>query len=124
MSEHVKEATDATFQEMVIEASKTKPVFIDFWAIWCKPCVAFTPIVDAVAEEMHDKISFFKMDADANQNTMQSLEIMAIPTYMIFKEGEMVFRDAGVISQKELTELLTAILESDEAEDNVTSSAE
>lgn len=124
MSEHVKEATDATFKELVVEASKTKPVFIDFWAVWCKPCVAFTPIVDAVAEEMHDKISFFKMDADANQETMQSLEIMAIPTYMIFKDGEMVFRDAGVIPQKELTELLTAILETEDVEGGVTSSAE
>ncbi len=116
MSEHVKEATDATFQEWVVEGSKNKPVFIDFWAVWCKPCVAFTPIVDEVASEMSNEMSFFKMDADANQDTIQSLEIMAIPTYMIYMNGEMVYRDAGVLPKEDLKQLLKDLISADEQE--------
>jgi thioredoxin len=110
MSAFVQDITDADFQKMVIEASKTKPVFIDFWAEWCTPCKAFSPIVDAVAEEMSDKMTFFKMDTDANPNVAMNLDIMAIPTFMIFKDGAVAFRDAGFRSKDDLKEVLHGIL--------------
>ena len=110
MSDHVQDVTDATFQEMVIEASKTKPVFIDFWAEWCTPCKAFSPVVDLVASEMSDKVSFFKMDTDANPNTPGSLEVMAIPTFIVYKDGEVAYRDAGFRPHDDLVELLNGII--------------
>jgi thioredoxin 1 len=110
MSTHVQDVTDANFQQMVIEASKAKPVFIDFWAEWCTPCKAFSPIVDSVAEEMSDKMTFLKMDTDANPNVAMNMDVMAIPTFMIFKDGALAYRDAGFRSKDDLTEILHGIL--------------
>lgn len=111
MSTHVQDVTDAKFQEMVIEASKSKPVFIDFWAAWCTPCKAFSPVVDAVAAEMSDKMTFLKMDTDANPNTAMNMAVMAIPTFMVFKDGAVAFRDAGFRSHDDLTDILSGIVE-------------
>jgi thioredoxin len=110
MSAFVQDITDADFQKMVIEASKTKPVFIDFWAEWCTPCKAFSPIVDDIASEMSDQMTFFKMDTDANPNVAMNMDVMAIPTFMVFKDGALAFRDAGFRSRDDLKELLNGIL--------------
>lgn len=112
MSEHVQDVTDAQFQAMVIEASKTKPVFIDFWAEWCTPCKAFSPVVDEVASELSDKMTFLKMDTDANPNVAANMDVMAIPTFMIFKDGAVVFRDAGFRPHDDLVEILNGIINS------------
>lgn len=120
---NVANVTDNTFAEMVLEASKTKPVFVDFWADWCTPCKAFSPVVDQVAEEMGDKMSFLKMDTDANPNIASNMDILAIPTFMVFKDGALVLRDAGFKPRDVLVEMLSKVLSGQNTETSVPSAA-
>lgn len=82
----VKELTDQNFKD---ETAKGV-TFTDFWATWCGPCKMQGPIVDQLAEEMGDKVSFGKVDVDKNQQTASELGIMSIPTMIIKKDGQIV----------------------------------
>jgi len=83
-----KEFTDDNFQADVIEASKTKPVLVDFFAAWCGPCKMQGPIVDEVAEEIGDKAVVGKLDTETAQQTAGKYGVMSIPTLVIFRNGE------------------------------------
>ncbi len=99
---------DATFKQMVLEAKK--PVLVDFWAAWCKPCLAVAPIVDELANEYENKVSFFKMDIDHSPKTPASFGIMSIPTLLIFKNGKPVSHLVGLRRKEELKKNLDAAL--------------
>lgn len=100
---------DSNFEQMVLKADK--PVLVDLWAPWCKPCLMIAPILDELAEEYDGKIDFVKLDIDQNQKTAASYGVMSIPTLLIFKNGEPVSQIVGVRPKKELKESLDAILE-------------
>lgn len=100
---------DSNFEQMVLKADK--PVLVDLWAPWCKPCLMVAPILDELAEEYDGKIDFVKLDIDQNQKTAASYGVMSIPTLLIFKNGEPVSQIVGVRPKKELKESLDAILE-------------
>lgn len=102
----VLHVTDDTWQAEVVEASKTMPVFIDFWAEWCQPCKIFDPIVERVAEEMGDRVKFVKLNVDENVNTPQDFGILAIPTLMIFANGEKVVQQSGLLPESAFRQLL------------------
>ena len=88
-----KAVTDETFASEVLEHDK--PIMVDFWAEWCGPCRAVSPILDAIASEHPDKLSIVKLDVDANPETALKYGITSIPAMYVFEKGEIVKRVIG-----------------------------
>ena len=80
-------------------------VFVDFWATWCGPCRAFGPTFEAASEENPD-IVFGKVDIDANQDLASAAGIQAVPTLMIAKQGQIIFKQAGALRAEALDDLI------------------
>jgi thioredoxin 1 len=92
--------TDANFDDQVLKS--TKPVLVDFWAVWCGPCQVQGPIVEDVAKELGDKATVGKFNVDENPAVAQKYGIMSIPTIMVFKGGTVVKQFIGVQSKETL----------------------
>ena len=88
-----KEVTDASFQSDVLEHDK--PIMVDFWAEWCGPCRAVSPILDKIAEENSDKLDIVKLNVDDNPETAMKYGITSIPAMFVFEKGEIVKRVIG-----------------------------
>jgi len=101
-----KEFTDENFAAEVLEASKTKPVLVDFFAAWCGPCKIQGPIVEELAGEIGDKAVVGKLDTEANQQTAAQFGIMSIPTVMVFKDGKPVETMVGLQPKDGLNSVL------------------
>ncbi|PWF99591.1 thioredoxin [Levilactobacillus bambusae] len=98
----VHETTDSTF-----EADTSKGVTLtDFWATWCGPCRMQSPVVEQLSDEMGDKVTFNKMDVDANPKTAQQFGIMSIPTLLVKKDGQVVDSIVGYHSKEQLEKIL------------------
>ena len=87
-------------------------VFVDFWAAWCGPCRMFSPIFEAASEE-HSDVVFAKVDTDAQQELAVGLDVQSIPTVMGFRDGYLVFREAGVLNKRQLEGVLQQVRELD-----------
>jgi thioredoxin 1 len=83
---NVTEATDATFDELVLQ--NEKPTVVDFWATWCGPCRLVAPEIDKLALKYAGSVNVVKVDVDANPQTAMKYGIMSIPTVAYFKPGE------------------------------------
>lgn len=99
--------TKDTFAADVLEASKTQPVLVDFFATWCGPCQAQAPIVDEVAKLMEGKAIVGKLDTDQAIEVARQYGVMSIPTLIVFKNGEPAERFTGVQEREVLTEAIT-----------------
>ena len=100
--------TDATFEQQVLKS--TKPVLVDFWAVWCGPCQTQGPIVEDVARQIGEKAVVGKVNVDENPQTSQKYGIMSIPTLMIFKSGAVVKQFIGVQSKEALLSELNKLI--------------
>jgi thioredoxin 1 len=79
---------DQTFEKEVLKSDT--PVLVDFWAVWCQPCKAIAPVVDALAAKYKGKLKVAKMDVDQHQMVPQQYGIRSIPTLLLFKNGRVV----------------------------------
>lgn len=98
------QVTDETFESVVLKSSL--PVLLDFWAPWCGPCRAVGPIVDELATEYEGKVLVVKMNVDENPATPSRFQVRAIPTLVIFKDGEAVEQLTGAVTKATLKDLL------------------
>ncbi|WP_302176498.1 thioredoxin [Limosilactobacillus ingluviei] len=98
--------TDQTFEQ----DTQKGVVLTDFWATWCGPCRMQSPVVEALAEEMGDQVTFNKLDVDENPATAQKFRIMSIPTLLIKKDGQVVDQVVGYHSKEQLKQVLEQYL--------------
>ncbi len=101
MSELIKAVTDSNFDQDVLNAGK--PVLVDFWAQWCGPCRALTPILEEIAGNYDEKVSFVKLNIDENQITPSKYGVMSIPTLILFKNGQVEAIKMGLLTKSQLT---------------------
>ena len=100
MSENITELDSSNFDSTV--SSGTAPVMVDFWAPWCGPCKAITPILNELAQELGDAVKICKVNIDNNSELASKYEIRAIPTILIFKDGRVVDTIVGLIEKNDL----------------------
>ena len=94
----VLEVTDANFDQEVLKSDQ--PVLIDFWAVWCGPCKALSPIVDEEAHSYAGRVKVAKMNVDQNQGTPGRYGIRGIPTLLIFKDGQVKEQIVGYVPKE------------------------
>jgi len=102
-------ATAQNFEQTVTD---NEIVLVDFWADWCGPCKMFAPVFEA-ASDKHDDIVFAKVDTEAEQQLAMEAQIRSIPTLMAFRDGILVFNQAGALPSESLEELVTAVRDLD-----------
>lgn len=98
-----EQITDADFAK-IVKDSKI-PVFVDFWAPWCGPCRAMSPVLDELSTEYDGKIRICKMNVDENPVTPQNYGVRAIPTMVLIKDGQTVEQITGAVSKDALKQL-------------------
>lgn len=102
------EVTDANFDATVLK--NTLPVLVDFWAPWCGPCRAVGPIVEEISKELEGKVAVCKVNVDENQASPSRFGIRAIPTLIVFKDGEVVDQVTGAVAKSNIMDLINKAL--------------
>jgi thioredoxin 1 len=99
--------TQENFSEEVLKSST--PVLVDFWAQWCNPCRALIPILDELADEYDGRVKIGKVNTDDQQNLAVEYGITAIPTLLLFHQGQVVDQVRGLRSKRDLKESLDRV---------------
>ena len=105
-SKNVVEFTDSNFESEVLQSDK--PVLVDFWAEWCMPCRMLAPTIDKIATEYAGKVKVGKVDTDANREISIKYGISAIPTVILFKNGQVAQKFVGLRQERDFKEVLDA----------------
>jgi len=103
-TETILELTDDNFESQVLQSDQ--PVLVDFWAEWCMPCRMLAPAVEELADEYQGKAKVGKIDTDANRETTMKYGINAIPTILLFKDGEVFKKFVGMTNKQDMAEAL------------------
>lgn len=98
----------AKFSDLI---NSDKPVLVDFYADWCQPCHMLAPILKDVKDTLGDKIQIIKINTEINPNVAAKYQIRGIPTMILFKAGEQVWRQSGVLPKEHILQALNPHLE-------------
>ena len=104
MSDQIENINDENFEETVLKSST--PVLVDYWAEWCGPCKMITPVLEEVATEYTDRLKICKINIDDNDDTAAKYKVRAIPTLMLFKDGNVEATKTGLLSKSQLIAFL------------------
>jgi len=91
---------DGNFNKII--GTQNKIVFIDFWATWCGPCRAMGPVLDELKAELGERVRILKIDVDQNTDLAVQMKVMGVPTFMIYKNGQRLWHDAGTFTKEAL----------------------
>lgn len=108
MSENVVELTDVTFDETVNNSQV--PVLVDFWAPWCGPCKMLSPVINEIAAEYGNKVKVCKVNTDDHREAAVEYAINAIPTIILFSDGQIAQKWVGMTTKKNITEAIDALI--------------
>jgi len=108
MAGNIIELSDASFDETVHKSAE--PVLVDFWAPWCGPCRMLTPIIEQVADEFVGKAKVCKLNTDEARDTAVEFGISAIPTVILFKDGQIQKKWVGLTSKKDISDTISKLL--------------
>lgn len=104
MAGNVVEVTDTNFETTVLGSDK--PFLVDFWAVWCGPCKAIAPHVEALAGEMTDNLGVGKLNIDDNPQAAAKFGVRSIPTLILFKGGQPVDQIVGAVPKAKIEEMV------------------
>jgi len=108
MAEGIMEVEDGSFEQEVLKSEQ--PVMVDFWAPWCGPCKALSPVIEDLASAYGDQIKFTKCNVDNNPVTPGNYGIRSIPTLIFFKGGEVSEQIVGAVAKRKLEEAIAKVL--------------
>ena len=104
MTTDFEEVNDGNFAKIVL--GSTRLVLVDFWAQWCGPCRALAPVVESIAKQYAGSVQVVKLNVDGNPSVVEKFKIEAIPTLIVFQNGEEKDRVIGAVGQAEIVERL------------------
>jgi thioredoxin 1 len=95
-----------TFEELI---NSETPILLDFFATWCGPCQAMTPILEDLKNDFGDRVRIVKIDVDKNADLAAYMKVMGVPTFMLFKNGQELWRQPGMVTKDALKRVLEAV---------------
>lgn len=101
------DVTDENFEQLIAKSGKI--AVVDFSAEWCPPCKAMTPVLELLASEMDGRVMVGKIDVDTNPETTAKFGVRNLPTFLFFRDGELVDRIVGAVSKAVITQKLAAL---------------
>ncbi|MBD1397054.1 thioredoxin [Pontibacter sp. JH31] len=93
-----------SFAELI--KSPGMPVLVDFYADWCGPCKTMNPVVEKLAQDFSGKLKVIKINVDKNQAAAQQYRVQGVPTFMLFRNGQVVWKQAGAVPGHQLTQII------------------
>ncbi len=108
MSDSIHHASDSSFELDVLQSPT--PVLVDFWAAWCGPCKALSPILEEIAKEYANKLKVVKVNIDENTETPVRYGVRGIPTLLLFKNGNLEGSKVGLLSKSQLSAFIDSTI--------------